>query len=129
MNAGTLYGRSMAFPPRIENGGMVWSVGETNVRESLEIILKTELEERIFLPDFGAGLQQFLFEPNTVATRQLIADRIIKAVRQWEPRVNVELVDVEADPDDAQAAIATLTYKLVATQRLERLKLSVALGA
>jgi phage baseplate assembly protein W len=128
MNAAKLFGRGIAFPPRVINGQLAWSEGETNVRESIRIILMTELEERIFLPDFGGSLQQFLFEPNTVSTRQLIADRIQNAVTLWEPRVVVESVIVEEDKNDPRSAIATLTYKLVATQTLERVSLNVALG-
>lgn len=128
MDAGTLFGRSVSFPPRLVNGRLAWSEGEANVRESIQIILLTELEERLFLPDFGGGLQQFLFEPNTVATRQLIADRIHKAVTEWEPRVLVESVTVDEDLNDPRGAIATLTYKLVATQSVERVRLNVAVG-
>jgi len=128
MDAGTLFGRSISFPPRLVDGRLAWSVGEANVRESIQIILLTELGERLRLPTFGGGLHEFLFEPNTVTTHQLIADRITQAVTQWEPRVVIEAVLVEADARDPQAAIATLTYKLVATQARERVQLNVAVG-
>jgi len=128
MDAGTLFGRSISFPPRLVDGRLAWSVGEANVRESIQIILLTELGERLRLPTFGGGLHEFLFEPNTVTTHQLIADRITQAVTQWEPRVVIEAVLVEADARDPQAAIATLTYKLVATQVRERVQLNVAVG-
>ncbi len=128
MDAGTLFGRSISFPPRLVDGRLAWSVGEANVRESIQIILLTELGERLRLPTFGGGLHEFLFEPNTVTTHQLIADRITQAVTQWEPRVVIEAVLVEADTRDPQAAIATLTYKLVATQARERVQLNVAVG-
>ncbi|MEI2692765.1 MAG: GPW/gp25 family protein [Anaerolineae bacterium] len=36
---------------------------------------------------FGCGLRRFLFEPNTVTTRQLIKERIADAIGRWEPRV------------------------------------------
>ena len=77
---------------------------------------KTEQRERINLPDFGAGLRPFLFEPNTVATRFQIEDRITKALQLWEPRISVTRVEVEEDPPTTQAAIATIQYQLVATQ-------------
>ncbi len=128
MDAGTLFGRSVSFPPRLVDGRLAWSAGEANVRESIQIILLTELGERLRLPTFGGGLQEFLFEPNTVTTHQLIADRITQAITQWEPRVLIESVLVEADARDPQSAIATLTYKLVATQMRERVQLSVAVG-
>ena len=88
----------------------------------------TELGERLRLQEFGGGLGQFLFEPNTVTTRHLLADRIAKAVTQWEPRVAVETVSVDPDPDDPQSAVATLTYKLVASQTRERVSLNVSLA-
>src|SRR5712692_9588279 len=121
MDAGRLYGRGISFPPHLgPDGRVAWSEGEANVREAIRIILLTDLGERLLLPDFGGNLGRYLFEPNTVTTRQLIANRITKALEQWEPRILVESVDVEADPDDPQAAIATINYKLVATQARER---------
>jgi phage baseplate assembly protein W len=129
MDSGQLYGRGISFPPRVgPDGRVAWSAGEGNVRESIQVILLTELRERLRLPDFGGGLGLFLFEPNTVTTRHLIKDRITKALAQWEPRLSVEAVSVEPDPDDAQAAIATIIYKLVATQTRERVSLNVTLG-
>jgi phage baseplate assembly protein W len=77
--------------------------------------------------NYGCGLRQFLFEPNTVATRQLIRDRIIQAIGRWEPRVTVEDVTVEADPGDSRIVAITILFRLVATQALERLGLSLQL--
>ena len=128
LDIGKLFGRSISFPPRLVEGRLAWSVGEANVRESIQVILLTELGERLRLPTFGGGLQEFFFEPNTVTTRQLIADRITQAISQWEPRVVIESVLVEADTNDPQSAIATLTYKLVATQARERVQLNVTLA-
>ncbi len=129
MNPGTLFGRGMAFPPRVgPDGHVVWSEGETNVRESIRIILLTEERERLRLPEFGGGLARFLFEPNTATTHQLIRDRIQRALAEWEARIRVESVSVDPASDNPEAAVATITYRLVATQTRERVSLSVALG-
>jgi len=126
---GDILGRGIAFPPRLGlDGRWAWSAGDVNVREAVRIILLTDVRERLMLPQFGAGLSTFLFEPNTVTTRHLVADRITKALAAWEPRVRVESVLVEQDADDPEAAIATITYKLVATQTRERFSVSVTLG-
>jgi phage baseplate assembly protein W len=106
---------------------MVWSEGETNVRESIRVILLTEPEERLMLPEFGAGLNRFLFEPNTVTTRHLIQDSITKALNTWEPRIIVEAVSVDPEPSDPHAVLATITYKLVATQARESVGLTIRL--
>ena len=129
MDVGKLFGRGIAFPPRLgPDGRVAWSAGDDNVRESIRIILMTRQGERLFEPDFGAGLDRWLFEPNTVTTRQVIKDRIMKSLAQWEPRIAVASVEVEPDPADATAAIATITYKLIAIQTLERVSVTVTLG-
>ena len=129
MDNANLFGRGIGFPPQIgSDGHLAWSEGEENIRQSIRIILMTERQERLMQPEFGGGLDHFLFEPNTVATRYRIQEDIQKALAQWEPRIKVEQVQVEVDPDDQQAAIATITYKLVATQSTERVSLSVQLG-
>ena len=138
MDAGQIFGRGISFPPRVgADGRVAWSEGEVNVREAIRIILMTEQRERLRLPEFGGSLGVFLFEPNTATTRQLIRDRITKALQQWEPRIRIDSVRVDADaPDpstaraaDPQAAIATVTYTLVATQARERVSLNVRLSA
>jgi phage baseplate assembly protein W len=128
MDAGQLFGRGIAFPPLVRDGRVAWSEGEPNVRESIEIILRTDRDERVRRPEFGGGLRRYLFEPNDTATRRRLQERIEKSLATWEPRVAVEAVDVEADAGDPEAAIATIVYRLVATQGRERLTLSVALS-
>ncbi len=128
-NAGKIFGKGISFPPRIgADGRIVWSEGEENIRESIRVVLMTELNERLQLPEFGGGLNRFLFEPNTATTRQLIRDRITKALARWEPRIAVQTVSVEPDAQDLQSAIATIYYKLVATQATERVSLTVTLS-
>ena len=138
MDAGRIFGRGISFPPRVgADGRVAWSEGEVNVREAIRIILMTEQRERLRLPEFGGSLGVFLFEPNTATTRQLIRDRITKALQQWEPRIRIDSVRVDPDqPDpstpraaDPRAAIATVTYTLVATQARERVSLNVRLSA
>ena len=130
IDAGLLFGRSIAFPPRIgADGRWAWSEGDENIRESITIILLTEPGERLLLGTFGGGLRHFLFEPNTVATRRLMQERIEDALRLWEPRITLEDVRVEADPLDEQGVVVTIAYRLVATQARGRVDLSVRLAA
>jgi phage baseplate assembly protein W len=129
MDAGTLYGRSISFPPRLgPDGRIAWSIGTDNVRESIKVILLTEPGERVQLPSFGSNLRALLFEPNTVATRRLVQEYIDGALRIWEPRVALRNITVDASPDDATTAIATIEYELVATQTVEQISLTVPLN-
>lgn len=125
-----LIGRGIAFPPRVDDEGrLAWSYGADHVRESIRIILSTDRRERVMLPEFGGGLKGFLFEPNTPATHRLIQERIQQAVGRWEPRVQVESVTVAEDPEDPRGVVATINYRLVATNVADQLDVSVRLGA
>jgi phage baseplate assembly protein W len=128
-NTGNIFGRSLSFPLRTgADGRLVWSQGEDNIRESIVVILKTEPGERIALSDFGAGLGRFLFEPNNAATHARIEQAITGALARWERRIQVESVDVVIDPADPSAALATITYRLVATNSQERINVAIPLG-
>jgi phage baseplate assembly protein W len=130
MDVGRIFGRGISFPPRIGPDGRVsWSEGETNVRESIRVILMTEQPERLRTPNFGGSLGRFLFEPNTLATRRSIEDRITRELALWEPRIRVETVTVDPDQADPLAAVAVITYKLIATQAIERVSVNVTLGS
>jgi phage baseplate assembly protein W len=129
MDAGQIYGRGIGFPPNVgSDGRLAWSEGEVNIRQAIEIILKTEERERINLPAFGGGLRKFLFEPNSVTTRFQIEDRIMRALKAWEPRITVTSITVEEDPRDPQSAIATIDYQLVATRAKNQIALNVKLA-
>ena len=48
MDGGQLYGRGMSFPPRVgDDGRIAWSEGETNIREAIQVILRTQERERL----------------------------------------------------------------------------------
>jgi len=129
VNAGDVLGRGISFPPRLGTDGRVtWSEGETNIREAVRIVLMTAPGERLRRAAFGAGLDTFLFEPNTTMTRRQLEDRITRALTAWEPRITLESVDVEEDPADPRAALATVTFRIVATQAIERVSASISLA-
>ena len=121
-------GQGMSFPPRIgPNGRFAWSAGEDNVRDLIRVILMTEAGERLMREEFGCGLRQYLFEPNTATTRQRIQDGIAQAVARWEPRVTVDDVTVTPDADDGRRVDIVVQFHLVATQAAGSLGLALQL--
>ena len=116
MDEGRLFGRGMAFPPRVGSDGRVsWSEGEQNVREAIQVILLTEWNERLMLPEFGAGLRDFVFEPNTETTRARMQESVRKSLVDWEPRIDVERVEVTADEEAANLVLIHVDYVVRAT--------------
>ena len=129
MDAGRVFGRGISFPMRLgPDGRIAFSEGPTNIREAIQVILLTQPGERVQLPEFGGRLREFLFEPNTVATRRLIQEQIQRVVQQWEPRIALESVAVDPDAGDPRVVVATVRYQLVATQASEQASLRVQLA-
>lgn len=126
----TVFGSGISFPMRLgPDGRVAVSAGPDNIREMIRVILLTEPGERLRLPEFGGGAGRFLFEPNTVGTRRRVQERIEDALRRWEPRIRLQSVAVDEDPDDPQAAVATVRYELVATRAAEQVSVRVQLAS
>jgi uncharacterized protein len=126
----TVFGSGISFPVRLgPDGRVAVSAGPDNIREAIRVILLTEPGERVNLEEFGGGAGRFLFEPNTVSTRRRIQERIEDALRRWEPRIGLEAVSVELDPDDPRAALATVRYQLIADRATEQVSLRVQLAS
>ena len=128
MDARVLFGQGISFPPRVgPDGRVAWSSGPENIREAIKVVLLTEPGERIQLPEFGGRLRALMFEPNTVTTRRTVQEQIERALRLWEPRISVRSITVEEDDADPRAALATINYRLVASQSDEQVTLRVPL--
>lgn len=129
VDEGQLFGRGIAFPPGIGSDGRVaWSSGPRNIREAIRIILLTEPNERLMLPQFGAGLQKFLYEPNTITTHTVMKKHITQSLERWEPRIKLKSVKVEPDGQDPQAAVITISYNLVSTGAGDQIDLTIQLA-
>jgi uncharacterized protein len=90
-------GKGWKFP--IEQGAgaaVAMSAAEQSVAEAVWIILATAPGERVRRPDFGCGIHQLVFEVNNAATLGQVRDRVHSALVKWEPRIQVEKVNVEA---------------------------------
>jgi phage baseplate assembly protein W len=90
------------------NGAIRYPTLEQSVRDSIRIILTTRPGEQLMTPQFGAGLQNFLDEGNTIAVRRRIQGVIIDSLQQYEKRISVDAVEVapiERAPSEIQVQI------------------------
>ncbi|MGB3614327.1 MAG: GPW/gp25 family protein [Elainellaceae cyanobacterium] len=86
------------YPFRIDGRGRTAeATTEDHIRQMIEQVLFTRIGERVNRPDFGGGLQQLIFGPNSpemAAATQLLVQ---SALEQWLGEViQVEAVVVEA---------------------------------
>jgi phage baseplate assembly protein W len=83
----------LPFPDR--DGALNYPAAlDESVRQQLQVILSTRPGEQLMRPAFGAGLTTFLGEPDTITTRRRIVDRVTEALAEWEPRIDVNRIDV-----------------------------------
>lgn len=82
------------------------------VIRSIRNILSTRVYEKKFDPIFGSNLDALLFELVTPLTAAAINNEIMTAIKNYEPRVNVQNIDVNPLPDQ-NAYSVTITFYLV----------------
>lgn len=109
-----------------ENGEMNWSRNDDSIREVMLNILLTRPGERLQRPDFGAGLLDFVHQPNNQTTRNLIAGVVKKSLKLWEPRVQVDGVDVQAS--SLTEVHINIRYRLLHNPMPAELGLTLNLG-
>jgi phage baseplate assembly protein W len=111
-------------------GHLDYAADARALREALWNVLMTSPGERLMRPAFGAGLNQWIGQPNSETTRQLIASSIAAAVGKWEQRVTVSGVAVTTDPDNAARVLVVVSYAArgQAIAPPQQLSLSLTLG-
>lgn len=108
-------GVGWAFPVRPVNGRLPLVRHEVDIEQAIEIILLTARGERVMLPDFGAGARNFVFEPNSPATRRSIEEAVRQALVDWESRINLERIEVTADDEEPTRVLIHVDYVVRAT--------------
>ena len=101
---------------------------EAHVEQMIRQVLLTSPGERVDLPDFGCGVRQLLFAPNSdplAATAQLL---IQQALTRWlADHIDVQRVVVispDTTPDESQLLIR-IEYVLRETQSTQGLEILV----
>src|SRR5574337_826357 len=88
-------GRGIAFPLRLSGGQIGMNAYESQVEQSIRLILHTARGERVMRPDFGAGMDTLAFEPMNAVTVGLLQHRVMDALLRFEHRVEVLNVVVD----------------------------------
>lgn len=116
-------GRGWAFPVRIDpgTGGVAVSEYEQDIRESIQIILRTSRGERVMRPDFGCGIHDLVFEIVDVSTLTRVESAVRESMAKYEARI--EVLNVVVDPRDAAEGVLTidLDYRVRRTNQVGNL--------
>lgn len=89
--------------------------GEADIRQSLEILLSTQLKERIMRSNFGSALHHYLFEEIDQGLVNGVRNAIRDAILDHEPRIDVDKIDVDASEDREGLVLIAISYRVRAT--------------
>jgi len=117
MDDADFLGRGWAYPvvPKGQGGDIALVEHEQDVAQAVRLILETGRGERVMRPDFGAGLNEFMFEPLNATTLALMRHRVEEALVIWEPRIRVQEVEVSFDRANPGRVDIAIGYELRST--------------
>ena len=72
----------------------------TAINRSIKNIIRTNRFERLFQPTIDGGLGSLLFENFNALTNSRIQSAIVHAINRFEPRADIKIVTVKAEPDE-----------------------------
>lgn len=102
------------YPYHFDLRGRTASTGEEDhVRDMIEQLLFTNPGERVNRPDFGSGLLQLVFEPNSPELAEAVKFTVQAALDRWLGDI-VEVDTLEVTSDDASLRVE-LRYLLRTT--------------
>ncbi|MEJ2552370.1 MAG: GPW/gp25 family protein [Anaerolineales bacterium] len=110
------YGKHLAFPFQVSPDGRAAQVAalEEHVKDELLQLLLTGVGERAFLPEFGGGVRQLVFEPLGEATLGMAKARLTQAITTYlGHRVTLEDLKVEAA---ASTLDIEIKYRIAGTE-------------
>lgn len=119
-----------AFPFRIDpaSGRAAQSPYGRHVDEMIRQILLTTPGERADLPEFGCGLRQLLFAPNSDALQATTQLMIQQALNRWlAGQIQVVRVTVTDGPGgDQSQLVVQIEYVLLETQSQQQTEIVVS---
>lgn len=78
------------------------------IRNSLRNLFSTRPGQRVLFPEYGLDLHKYLFEAISESTARLIGERIVSAIKRYEPRVVLRQCNVEASPEEQEYNITII---------------------
>lgn len=110
-------GSGWSFPPSFARGGgdVHMVSGVADIEQSLGILLSTQRGERVMQEEFGCDLSEFLFGEISQGLIGRIRSFIADAVLQYEPRIELNSVEVSESGAEAGLLAITLDYTVRAT--------------
>lgn len=91
----------LAYPIKATEQGL-YSIQHDNelIKGNVKQILGTRRGERVMLPRFGTRLWEYIFDPIDNVTAQFLRTEIKDTLREWEPRITVQDIEITQNPQE-----------------------------
>ena len=105
------------FPYHFDNKGQTAKAGEDDhIRDMIEQFLFTNSGERVNRPDFGSGVSQLIFAPNSAELATTLQFTIQAGLQQWLGDL-IEVQEMNVSSEEASLRIE-ISYMIRRTQEI-----------
>ncbi len=109
-------GKGWAFPVKTSQiGKIAVSESEESIKESIIIILGTSKGERVMRSDFGCDIRSYAFATLDTASLAMMERSIREALALWEPRIEVQKVDISTQDANEGKLTIDISYEVKTT--------------
>lgn len=110
-------GKGWSFPPSfdVESKMAEMASAETDIQQSIRIIMGTIPTERVMEPKFGCDMLSFVFETSDPTYMTLLRDTIYDALLYFEPRIKVEEIKFGKRKLDEGILLIDIDYTVIIT--------------
>ncbi len=123
-------GTGVAFPPQIDpaTGRFKMSSGSQSVKESIYLILMTQVTERLTRPDFGTETASYVFMDVNLTELTIMKRDLTESILRQEPRVVDVDIDTQMEPNSGYILIS-IDYVLAENNQRDNLVFPFYLNA
>jgi len=104
---------NITYPFNFDNTGRTSEAAyEQHIRQLIEQVIFTSPGERVNRPDFGSGLMQLVFQPNSAELAAATQFLVQASLQQWlGDLIRVDSVQVETEDSKLQVSIKYMILK------------------
>ena len=129
-------GLAVALPLKVDTVDGAYGLHkdlESMAAQNLKMVILTSPGERVMIPEFGVGIRNFLFEPNSPNTKEAIRQRIQNQVSKYLPYINLVGLQLFSpnviDGTDNTTLVLKIQYSVPAANIVSELTLDTSTGA
>ncbi len=120
-----IFYRDLPLNPTINSEGDISTVTNADsIKQSLLMIVNTSRGSRPFLPQYGARIKAFLFEPFDNTTAQRLGNEIEETLKNYETRIQILSINVSMIQKTTSYDVAVV-YRIVNTQVVDSFKVTL----